>query len=519
MRLVHYYDLAFQPDMLTARHDDGTEIRLTRQERALLLRLVRQPNMLVTRAQLLDALGDESDSFGERNIDYLVNRLRKRLGDDARQPRFIATQYGEGYIWLAEPVRQEPLAAFLLIGPAYGLSSRDTLAPMLLEQLASGLRRQISADKPVLCRPSWRPARDSDDDVAFNLEVAAHTEGERLHLALVLRDGRSQIALQSFRLTLERKSADRPMETFADTLIEALWTHAALPGPEAPLPSSNPAHLRMHDAGAMLTGSAVSWRESDKRLRAALRGTPDDPRLKILLALNLYARLIQNIAEIATGPLTAAEWIALEDEIEALALRALDTAGDDPLLLLGLAKVLHFIDRGYLDLAARLTDQAFAAGTAFSAVFAMKGQLAAARGDIDEATGFYDKAIEISGTGSQFHVYLLVLKATGLMATGQRKALDHLLVELNAKSPMTSAVLGPYFVSPRSKTLPDHLEQRFVGMGPDMGRNYLFHLDRTSARHFESDLHRRNVLSGFATHLQRCHGTAAIPPELSFLLT
>ena len=55
---------------------------------------------------------------GERNIDFLVNRLRKRLGDNARKPRFIATQYGEGYVWLAAPVRQEPLSAFLLIGPA-----------------------------------------------------------------------------------------------------------------------------------------------------------------------------------------------------------------------------------------------------------------------------------------------------------------------------------------------------------------------------------------------------------------
>lgn len=455
---------------------------------------------------------------GERNIDYLVNRLRKRLGDNARKPRFIATQYGEGYVWLAAPVRQEPLSAFLLIGPAYGLSPRDTVTPMLLEQLASGLRRQISADKPVLCRPGWRPARDSDDDVAFNLEVAAHTEGERLHLALVLRDGRSQNALQSFRLTLERESAHRPMETFADTLIEALWAHAALPGPEAPLPSSNPAHLRMHDAGAMLTGGAVSWRETDTRLRAALFDTPDDPRLRTLLALNLYARLIQSLAEIATAPLDARSWNAIEDEMEKLAMAALPLVGGDPLSMLGIAKVLFFIDRDHLDLAERLTDDAFETGTAFSAVFAMKGQVAAARGEIDRALDLYDKAMELSEAGSQFRIYLLVLKATALLAGARRAPLDHLLTELRERSPVSIAALSPFFVSARMKALPDHLEHRFAAMGIETARNMLAHLDRTSARHFRRATHRRNVLAGFAAHLERHHGPAAIPPELAGLL-
>src|SRR5690606_35770044 len=144
-------------------------------------------------------------------IDYLVNRLRKRLGDDARRPRFIAAQYGEGSVWLVEPERAESVTAFLLIGPAYGLSSRDTVTPVLPEQLASGLRKRINADKPVIFRPGWRPDRNGGDDIVFNLEVAAHAEGERLHFAFVLRDGRSQNARQSFRLTLERESAHRYM--------------------------------------------------------------------------------------------------------------------------------------------------------------------------------------------------------------------------------------------------------------------------------------------------------------------
>ncbi len=76
MQPVRYADLLFQPDMLSARRDDGTVLRLTRQERALLLRLVRQPHRLVTRAQLLDGLGDLAGDLNERNIDYATHRHR-----------------------------------------------------------------------------------------------------------------------------------------------------------------------------------------------------------------------------------------------------------------------------------------------------------------------------------------------------------------------------------------------------------------------------------------------------------
>ena len=33
-----------------------------------------------------------------RSVDYLVNRVRAKLSDDRRAPRFIGTRYGEGYV-------------------------------------------------------------------------------------------------------------------------------------------------------------------------------------------------------------------------------------------------------------------------------------------------------------------------------------------------------------------------------------------------------------------------------------
>src|SRR5690606_31629436 len=132
--------------------------------------------------------------------------------------------------------------------------------------------------------------------------------------------------------------------------------HAALPEPGGPLPGSNPAHVRLHDASAMLTGGAVSWRESEARIEAARAAAPDDPQFKVMLALNRYTRLVQSIAEIATAPLGLAGWNTLEDEMEALALSALPDSGEDPILLLGIAKALFFINRGHDAVAAELAE-------------------------------------------------------------------------------------------------------------------------------------------------------------------
>lgn len=108
--------------------------------------------------------------------------------------------------------------------------------------------------------------------------------------------------------------------------------------------------------------------------------------------------------------------------------------------------------------------------------------------------------------------------ATALVADGQRATLDHLLAGLGDRSPATAAGLSPFFVSPRTKALPDHLEQKFAAMDIATARRLLVHLDRISGRHFQRTQHRRNVLLGLAVHLERHHGRAVIPPELERLL-
>lgn len=149
---VRYADLVFQPDLRAATRDDGAKLSLTRQERALILQLTERPHQLITRQQLLEGLGDLAGELSERNIDYLVNRLRKRLGDNARTPRFIATQYGEGYIWVADPIAVAPVSAFLLIGPVYGLGENEQAAAVVKRLAATSARRCTAAARCCACR-------------------------------------------------------------------------------------------------------------------------------------------------------------------------------------------------------------------------------------------------------------------------------------------------------------------------------------------------------------------------------
>lgn len=75
----------------------GRQVALTATEFRLLLELARSAERVVSRETLLarvwgyDYLGDS------RLVDMAVKRLRDKLGDDARNPRYITTVRGAGY--------------------------------------------------------------------------------------------------------------------------------------------------------------------------------------------------------------------------------------------------------------------------------------------------------------------------------------------------------------------------------------------------------------------------------------
>jgi DNA-binding response OmpR family regulator len=71
---------------------------LTRQEFDLLLALARASGRVKTRESLLLEVADRDFESFDRSIDVHISSLRKKLGDDAKSPRWIETIRGVGYL-------------------------------------------------------------------------------------------------------------------------------------------------------------------------------------------------------------------------------------------------------------------------------------------------------------------------------------------------------------------------------------------------------------------------------------
>ena len=75
----------------------GAPVELTRTEFDLLATLATRPRLAFSRRQLIDAVWG-SDWFGDEHlVDVHVGHLRRKLGDDASEARYIRTLRGVGY--------------------------------------------------------------------------------------------------------------------------------------------------------------------------------------------------------------------------------------------------------------------------------------------------------------------------------------------------------------------------------------------------------------------------------------
>lgn len=76
----------------------GDVLLLTTFEFDLLLALARAAGRIRTRDQLLQEAADRPQNLFDRSIDVHISSLRRKLGDDPRQPAFIVTVRNTGYM-------------------------------------------------------------------------------------------------------------------------------------------------------------------------------------------------------------------------------------------------------------------------------------------------------------------------------------------------------------------------------------------------------------------------------------
>src|SRR5207248_9715672 len=91
----------------TGQHElignDGMATALSSGEFRLLAALLDRPRMALNRNQLLDLTKGRDAELFDRSIDNHVSRLRRKLEPDPKNPRYINTVWGAGYMFAADP--------------------------------------------------------------------------------------------------------------------------------------------------------------------------------------------------------------------------------------------------------------------------------------------------------------------------------------------------------------------------------------------------------------------------------
>jgi two-component system KDP operon response regulator KdpE len=79
---------------------DGAVVHLTKTELALLEQLVMHPGKLLTHEYLLRQVWGQGYGSESNYLRVYVGQLRRKLADDATNPRLIVTEPGIGYRWI-----------------------------------------------------------------------------------------------------------------------------------------------------------------------------------------------------------------------------------------------------------------------------------------------------------------------------------------------------------------------------------------------------------------------------------
>ncbi|PKR60136.1 response regulator [Thalassospira lohafexi] len=100
--VVRFGPFSFDPARMTLQ--SGTEhIYLTTSEQALLAALVARRGQITSREELHGLMGGNPvDAGASRSIDVQVTRLRRKFEEDPKQPRYLQTVRGRGYVLYAD---------------------------------------------------------------------------------------------------------------------------------------------------------------------------------------------------------------------------------------------------------------------------------------------------------------------------------------------------------------------------------------------------------------------------------
>jgi hypothetical protein len=525
------------PDFSFAETPGGERVAFTRSEKQALSVLARHPNRLLTRDQLLDALTGPGSDKSDRNIDFLINRLRRKLSDDARDPRYIATRYGEGYVWIGGTtgVAADHANAYLIVGPLRGLDNLAGgrgLAERFASDLQASLRPELPPEQRVVLAPDCPPAAEFTDKMpTLSVELTFFEERGVVNCVATAREFRSGRILAIHRVAVPGDGPDEALRSAAELsklLLDRTWrmlatqTEAGVPLPVLMhLASTQPDHehgtladsdTRLRKLEALHVSRYVAaWKENEARLRGLLEATPDDATLKIMYATQIHSKYISFGHVLFQNGID--DRARDEDEIESLVLAALPHVQSQPEYAIMAAKLLHFLDRGYDGLARNLAEEAYDASVSAASSLSIIGQLRAFAGETEAALRCIDQALNLVTRGSKAHLYTLTIKMQALRAAADFDRLGEAKRELYSVSGAAMLFYEPMFANPdklsiRAKAVVMMLSREKAAALLKMN-NYV------SARLFRDPGHRANAILTPLTLVVRRFGKATVPEEIA----
>jgi len=84
--------------------NDGEPVKLTKAEYEILVAFIAHPGRVLSRDRLLNLIDHRVDDPNDRTIDVLVRRLRNKIEVQPKEPEFLVTVHGEGYMFAADLV-------------------------------------------------------------------------------------------------------------------------------------------------------------------------------------------------------------------------------------------------------------------------------------------------------------------------------------------------------------------------------------------------------------------------------
>lgn len=513
--MIRYDRVLFDDGFRFMIAQDGAKVPFTRSETKLLQFLSGRPGRIATRGQLLDALTEVGSDKSDRNVDFLVNRLRRKLGDNARDPRFVATRYGEGYVWLPEQARdaQKAADAYVVVGPIRGfrhLGEFEPIAQRFVSQFHRSIEGNFGADKKIVLDPDCPPRAAFSGgmpEIAVDLTFVVDRRGlECVVQASAFRSG-AIYAINRHVITTDPLGSDsNDADKLASRIATEIWKSLTLKADRMkPLP------VAMQDASLSLAGGIHGWAESHRRLKELSAQNPTDHGIKMMIASNLHTKYVQHGLELFASDVdTRAED---EAEIEALVTASLPFVQHDPFFAATAAKLLFFVDRGYHGIAMEMIEDVNRHSTAVAATLTILGLLRNFVGETDRSLTALNQALDLAERGSEFEVYIMCVKCQVLMAVDDRKALDALLAELYQRKPALKFLYDIFYGSVENPSK-EALGAMHM-MTPKQATGMLTFVDYMCARFFHQDIHRQNTLRVPTQLLTMKFGPGIIPSNLS----